>query len=162
MRLYMETTRISAERTAQEIVILLAEAGATAVLTEYGKDRKIRGLSFKLRVADREVPFSLPVRVEPVFRILQGPQRRSPKRKARLEQKDREQAERVAWRQLLRWIQAQLAMIDSGMVEAAEVFLPYVQVEPGRTLWERTIAGGQLALPPPAERGSDGRLKVVK
>lgn len=69
-------------------------------------------------------------------------------------------AERVVWRQLLRWIQSQLAMIDTGMVEATEVFMPYIQVEPGLTLWELTIAGGQLALPAAPEESS--RFKVVK
>jgi hypothetical protein len=145
----METTKISAERTAQEIGALLAEAGATAVLTEYGKDRKISGLAFKLQVGDREVPFSLPARIEPVFKYLQ--RQRSPRNRGKMEDQDKAQAERVAWRQLLRWIQAQLAMIDTGMVQPAEVFLPYVQVAPAQTLYERLTAGGHLALPPAAE-----------
>ncbi len=156
MSLYMETTKISAERTAQEIGGLLAEAGATAVLTEYGKDRKICGLAFKLRVGDREVPFSLPARSEPVFRYLQ--KRRSPIWRQKKEREDREQAERVAWRQLLRWIQAQLAMIDTGMVQASEVFLPYVQVGPTQTLYERLTAGGHLALPATAEESNVKRF----
>lgn len=158
MSLYMETTQIPAERTAQEIGTLLAQAGATAVLTEYGKDRKICGLAFKLHVRDREIPFSLPARIEPVFRYLQ--RKRSPKYRIKNENNDRQQAERVAWRQLLRWIQSQFAMIDTGMVEAAEVFMPYIQVEPGQMLWERAIAGGQLALPAGPEESS--RFKAVK
>jgi hypothetical protein len=141
----METTKISAERTAQEITGLLAEAGATAVLTEYNKDRKISGLSFKLQIGDREVPFSLPARIEPVFKYLQ--RKRSPIFRIRKEQEDRIQAERVAWRQLLRWIQAQLAMIDTGMVGAGEVFLPYLQTAPNQTLYQRLTANGRLALP---------------
>jgi hypothetical protein len=145
MNLYMATTEIPALRTSQEIGSLLVEAGATAVLTEYAKDRKISGLSFKLMVRDREVPFSLPVRVEPVFLCLQ--KQRATFHRARKEQQDREQAERVAWRQLLRWIQAQLAMIDTGMVEAGEVFLPYTQMSSGQTLYERLTVGGHLALP---------------
>jgi hypothetical protein len=145
MSLYMETTKISAERTAQEIATLLAQSGASAVLTEYSKDRKISGLAFKLFVGDREVPFSLPVRVDPVFRCLQ--RKRTATWRIKKEQEDREQGERVAWRQLLRWIQAQLALIDTGMVQTAEVFMPYVQVSPGQTLYERLTANGHLALP---------------
>lgn len=144
MSLYMETTKISAERTAQEIGALLAEAGASAVLTEYDVKKKISGFSFKLRVGLQDVPFSLPVRIDPVFRRLQSRRKRH---RYRNECEDRNQAERIAWRQLLRWIQAQWAMIDTGMVAAAEVFMPYIQVEPGRTLWERAIDGGRLALP---------------
>jgi hypothetical protein len=147
--LYMESTKISAERTAQEIGGLLAEAGATAILTEYGKDRKISGLAFKLMVKGQEVPFSLPVRIDPVFRYFQ--KKRSAMWRPKKEREDREQSERVAWRQLLRWIQAQLAMIDTGMVESAEVFLPYMQTGPKQTLYERLTIGGHLALPPAQE-----------
>lgn len=50
--------------------------------------------------------------------------------------KDRQQAERVAWRQLLRWVQAQLAMIECGMTEASEVFFPYMQMLSGNTIYE--------------------------
>lgn len=67
MALFMQTTKIPAERTAMEIGHLLSQAGATAILTEYNGDRKISGMAFRLRVGDREVPFSLPARVEPVF-----------------------------------------------------------------------------------------------
>jgi hypothetical protein len=145
MSLYMESTKITAERTAQEIGTLLAQAGATAVLTEYSKDRKICGLAFKLHIGDREVPFSLPARIDPVFQYLQ--KKRAPKWRIKKEQEDRIQSERVAWRQLLKWIQAQLSMIDTGMVAAAEVFLPYVQTAPGETLFERLTSTGRLALP---------------
>jgi hypothetical protein len=52
-----------------------------------------------------------------------------------------EQAERVAWRQLLRWVQAQLAMIDTGMVRTEEVFMPYIVVNAAtnQTLFERMV-----------------------
>jgi hypothetical protein len=159
MSLYMETTKISAERTAQEIAVLLAQSGASAVLTEYGKDRKISGLAFKLHVGDREVPFSLPVRVPPVFVCLQ--KNRSPRNRTKKGQQDLERAERVAWRQLLRWIQAQLALIDTGMVQTAEVFMPYVQVAPGQTLYERLTVTGQLCLPAAGE-GAKNRFDAVK
>ncbi len=153
MSLYMETTKISAERTAQEIGTLLAQAGATAVLTEYGKDRKICGLAFKLQIGGGEVPFSLPARIEPVFKYLQ--KQRTPMWRSKKEQEDKIQAERVAWRQLLKWIQAQLAMIDTGMVQAGEVFMPYIQIAPNKTLWEQAIAGGRLALPAMGEGESN-------
>lgn len=137
----MQTTGIPAERTAQEISYLLAQAGATAVLTEYGKDKKISGLGFRLRVRETEVPFLLPVRVNPVFKALQA--ERSPKNREKKAEEDALQAEKVAWRQLLRWIQAQLAMIDTGMVASDEVFMPYVQTSTGQTLYEKLITSGK-------------------
>lgn len=149
MSLFMETTKISAEKTAMEIQGYLIQAGASRILTEYDKSKKLTGLCFQLPVKGIDVPFSLPARIEPVFKYLQ--RKRSPMTRMRKEQDDRMQAERVAWRQLLRWIQAQLAMIDTGMVAAEEVFLPYVQTAPGETLYERLTSTGRLALPPAPE-----------
>lgn len=153
MALFMQTTKIPAERTAMEIGHLLSQAGATAILTEYNEDRKISGMAFRLRIGDREVPFSLPARFAPVFLYLQ--KLRTPAWRAKKAPEDLAQAERVAWRQLLRWIQAQLAMIDTGMVSAGEVFLPYVQTGPGETLYERLTSTGRLALPEPKKGTSE-------
>jgi hypothetical protein len=64
----------------------------------------------------------------------------------------REQAERVAWRQLLRWAQAQLAMIETGMAAAEEVFLPYLQEPSGRTVYEVFAESRFKALPAPESK----------
>ncbi|GAG18875.1 unnamed protein product, partial [marine sediment metagenome] len=57
--------------------------------------------------------------------------------KQRSGDKSEEQALRTAWRQVLRWIQAQIAMIDSEIVSTEEVFMPYLQIkENGQTLFE--------------------------
>lgn len=141
-RLYMETTRIPAERTAQEIGTLLAKSGANQVLTEYAKG-KIRGLRWTMLIDNRTVPFSMPVRTKSVFTVLQARRRSA----WNYEENDAAQAERVAWRQLLRWVQAQLAMIETGMVEAAEVFLPYIQVNEHQTLFQRMKESGMKMLP---------------
>ncbi len=143
------SVKIPAFRTAQEIGTLLAESGATAVLTEYDKDKKIKALSFKLEVKGSQVPFMLPARIEPVFLYLQ--RKKSPRNRTKKSENDLQQAERVAWRQLLRWIQAQLSMIDTGMVAAEEVFFPYIQTAPDQTLFERMTSSGRLALPPAEE-----------
>jgi len=141
----METTKISPERTASEITGLLVRAGARQLLMEYDKAGKLTGLKFVLEVRGRPVPFALPARTDAVFKYLQDRRKRI---RYGSDAEDRQQADRIAWRQLLRWVQAQIAMIEIGMVEAGEVFLPYVEVEPGVTAWQRAISGGQLALPP--------------
>lgn len=146
MTLYMETTKIPAEKTAQEIVHLLSQAGASSVLTEY-KDKKIAGLAFRIVVKGNQIPFLLPVKIEPVWKQLQ--QNRAPMNRAKNAERDREQAERVAWRQILKWIQAQLALIETDMVSVAEVFLPYAQVGPSETLYQRLESKGFQALPAP-------------
>ncbi len=53
-----------------------------------------------------------------------------------MEAKDREQAQRVAWRQLYWWLKSQLALIDLGMVETAEVMMPYMLGPDGRSFFD--------------------------
>jgi hypothetical protein len=135
--LYMETTEISAERTAGEITSLLVACGARQVAMEYGDGGKIVGMHFTLLVQGLPYPFKMPVRTEAVQKIFKARRIQTMKfRAAEFEAKDREQAERVAWRQLLRWVQAQMAMVDAGMAQAREVFAPYLLEPSGRTLFE--------------------------
>ena len=47
------------------------------------------------------------------------------------------QAKRIAWRQILRWVEAQLALVETGMVKIQEVFIPYMLMDKGKTLYEK-------------------------
>ncbi len=49
----------------------------------------------------------------------------------------REQAERVAWRILKDWLAAQMALLDIELVKFEEIFLPYIQLSGGQTVFER-------------------------
>ena len=89
----------------------------------------------------------MPARIEPVNKILR-------KRKAGyVSQKEeaslRAKPERVARRQLQRWVQAQMAMIDAGMSEAGEIFFPYMNVEAGKTVYNFFSEQGFPMLPAP-------------
>ena len=57
----------------------------------------------------------------------------------------RQQATRVAWRILKDWIEAQLALLDTGMVELEEIFLPYM-LQGDQTLYQALQAGNFKAL----------------
>jgi hypothetical protein len=144
--LFMETTEVSASKTAAEISACLIAAGASQIAMDYAKG-EVTGLRWAMPVNGRDTLFVMPTRVEPVYQILR--KRRPPYIDGNEEIRIRQKATRVAWRQLLRWVQAQTALIDVGMVKAAEVFLPYVEVAPGRTMFEAIEAGQQaLGLPP--------------
>lgn len=144
--LYMETTEIPAEKTAGEILSALVAVGATQVATDY-EAGKIKGLRWTMLVPGQgERLFAMPARIEPVYKILAARNEyASPAQKEQLQAK----ARRVAWRQLLRWVQAQLAMIDCGMTEASEVFFPYIQTPSGQTLFDAFKVGQLRALLPP-------------
>lgn len=153
--LYMETTEIPAERTAAEVSSVLVRAGATSVSVRYDRG-KVTGMSWTMRVGPTELPFRMPARIEPVYKLLLS--RRSDRypdnaTKARV----LAQAERVAWRQLLRWCQAQLAMIKVGMAQRAEVFMPYIEQPDGTTFFEY-FESKQLALPPPSDQKANPSL----
>jgi hypothetical protein len=147
--LYMESTTIEPDRTAGEITALLVSSGASSISYSYEAGR-ISGLSFIFAVGKQHIPFSLPVRTESIYNFFVA---RHPATKKRYTlsvdttNKLRIQAERVAWRQLLRWIQAQLALIETGMVHAEEVFLPYMVNSQNRTLYQEFRDSHLLAAP---------------
>ncbi len=132
MALLKYTTQIEVEKTIGEIQKLLGSHGANAILTEYGEDGDVTALSFKIKVDDNDIGFKLPSDWRPVLQILEN-DRKVP---ARL--KSRVQAVRVAWRIILAWIEAQMAIVDTKMVSVDEVFLPYALTPSGKTLYSHT------------------------
>ena len=58
----------------------------------------------------------------------------------------------MAWRQLLRWTQAQMAMIQCGMAESAEVFFAYLQSPSGFSIFQEFAEQGLRMLPPGKEK----------
>lgn len=141
--LFMETTKIRAEQTIAEITQLLVSHGATKIASSYEAGR-VSAVMFEMMIEGKPTPFKLPCRDEAVFQTLQS--RRNPGYRRRSEQLDLERAPRVAWRQLLRWTQAQIALIETGMVKLEEVFLPYLYLGGGRTLFEKVQAEQFLRL----------------
>lgn len=145
--LLMESTTIDPGRTAAEIISVLVAAGANQINQSF-EAGKITGIRWTFRIGGEDVLFDMPARIEPVFKIFR--KRRIGWVSERDEQLLRQKAERVAWRQLLRWVQAQVAMIQTGMVRAEEVFLPYL-FDPVRnqTLFESMAESRFKMLAPP-------------
>lgn len=141
---FMGTTGISADKSASEVSAMLARAGAEQVMTKYENGEAI-GLTFLMTIEGQKLGFRLPLRVEALFKVLNG--QRPTRTQDRKAETDREQANRIAWRQIVRWVEAQIAIIDTGMVHRAEVFMPYmVESERGPTMFE-AYAKRQKLLP---------------
>ena len=138
--LFMETTRIAPERTVSEIQQVLARNEARAVLLEY-EGCQIAAVSFQYVVGDQTIPFRLPCR----WQAMEGVLRQSGKR-PRYGDTFETWARRVAWRQILRWVEAQMALVETSMVKVQEVFFPYIQTRTGQTLYELQEKKGLLAL----------------
>jgi hypothetical protein len=133
------TTSVAASRSIGQIQSLLVKAGARAIMSEYGDDGTSTGLSFAIETPYGLRHFSLPVNADKVEAVLRR-QRVTPKFQGR------EHAERVAWRILKDWLEAQLAIIQTEMVTLDQVMLPYMRAQDGLTVYELVVKN-QMELP---------------
>jgi hypothetical protein len=144
------STTIPTERSIGEITSLLVRKGARSITQEYREDGTVQGVSFVLVVGGMPTRFLLPANERGVGSVMlkENPYntRRQVASPMAWEQKIRANAERVAWRILKDWVEAQMALIESGQAEAAQVFLPYATEASGRTIYELFIEGNQRRL----------------
>lgn len=125
------TTTVDSFKTVSEIEYILMKHKAKSIMKNYDGE-SITGLSFLIDTGSLQIPVRLPVRVDECLEVLKREKARGIKNiKA-----TREQAERVSWRILKDWIEAQMALLDIEMVRFEEIFLPYIDVK-GRTIYER-------------------------
>jgi hypothetical protein len=126
-------TTIASTKTVGEIQTLLARAGASRIMVEYTGGEP-SALSFELLGNG----YRLPCRAEKVLQALKAD------RNVASRYRTAEQANRVGWRILKDWTEAQLAIIQTGMVAAAEVFMPYQIMATGETLYEHWASHDRL------------------
>ena len=141
MPLLNYTTRVPAEKTVAEIMRALVGAGARQIMTVYDDAGSLAGLRWSIESRHGPLSYALPCNIEPVFAILTEDRIlvRDPATR-------RQQAARVAWRILKDWIEAQLALLSTGMVDLEEIFLPYM-LSGDRTLYQELMSRGFRALP---------------
>ena len=139
LKLLSETTEVPAEASATEIMRELVSAGALEVTTHY-RDGRIHGLHWRMPVHGTQAHFVMPARESGVYQVLASRYKTfvSEERKRELW----EQAHRIAWRHLLKWVQAQIAIVRTGVLEPGELFAGFL-VEPGssgQTLFQAFVA----------------------
>ncbi len=147
MPLLNYTTEVDVEKTLGQIQRLLSKAGAMKVMTDYDEG-VVSALSFALKVNDQIIGFKLPCDWRPVYELLYGDKTAYPdydKRAAHQKSERKIQAVRVAWRIVKDWIEAQCALIETRMVRTEEVFLPYMVLKDGKTLFDQ-MADSQFRL----------------
>ncbi|MCQ2439422.1 MAG: hypothetical protein MJ074_06645 [Oscillospiraceae bacterium] len=146
MALKNYTTTVPVEKTVSEIHISLAKHGARKIMFDYDDDGRVQAICFSILTPDGEQAVKLPANAERVREVLRQ-QKNAPKRTGGAKIDDSaEQAERVAWRIVRDWMEAQLAILETQMVEIDQVFLPYFVNRAGQTLYE-CYAAGRLLLP---------------
>ena len=144
MPLLNYTTKVDVYATLGAIQGQLVKHGAKKIMQDYDDNGHITALAFMVDTPAGPRGIRLPANVDAVHAVL-------------IRQKvkcDREQAERVAWRIVKDWVEAQMAILESEMVQMDEVFLPYMINDAGLTVFESyrknylLPGGGEAALPP--------------
>ena len=134
------TTSVSADRSIDEITKDLRGHGATAIVMTYdqAKGGVPVGITFKVDTAHGSLPFTLPIDVARIQKTLAKQRVRGAKSFA--------QCHRVGWRIVRDWVRAQMAIIETEMVELEEVFLPYLYLGKDQTLYSHMLGDGQMGL----------------
>lgn len=126
MPLLNYTTKVDVYTTLGEIQRQLVSHGAKKIVQDYDDAGRIVALLFLIDTPFGPRGIRLPANVDSVFDVLQ-------RQKVKC---DRAQAERVAWRIVKDWVEAQLAILESEMVHMDEIFLPYMVSNSGQTVFE--------------------------
>ena len=110
-------------------------AKAKQIMTEYDDDGNAIGLSFYVMTNEQPLIFKMPVDVEGVKLAMKNdPDCGNSYCKP-------EQYQRVAWRILKDWIEAQLALVEANQATVPQVFLPYA-MHGDKTVYERLSDNG--------------------
>lgn len=126
MPLLNYSTKVDVYTTLGAIQGQLVKHGAKKIMQDYDEQGHISSLSFLINTPTGFRGIRLPANVDAVQKVLA-------KQKVKC---DREQAERVAWRIIKDWVEAQMAILESEMVQMDEIFLPYMVNNDGQTLFQ--------------------------
>ena len=129
------TTKVPVDKTINDLQKILTKAKASAIMTEY-ENGQPSALSFRVAVDGHDMHFCLPVKIDGVTAAL----------KRDREYRDDAHARRVAWRIVKDWCDSQMALIDAGQAELAQIFLPYAQAPNGETFYQAVKGRGFLQL----------------
>jgi hypothetical protein len=133
------STKIEASKTMAEIQEMLGKKGAHSVSSQYEKGEPV-AIFFSVVVKNTPVNFRLPCNWLGVAKVIRED------RTISFKFKNDSQAKRTAWRIVKDWVEAQLAIIESGQAQMAEVFLPYAITSNGKTCFELMSSNPQLLL----------------
>jgi hypothetical protein len=124
-------TTVDVEKTLVDIHRMLVRSGARRISVEYDEHRQPTAVTFVIALPFGETPYRLPANTTAVYALLERQWQDGMVRRGLVTVG---QASRVGWRIVKDWLEAQLTIIDSGLVTLDQVMLPYnvVALEDGR------------------------------
>ncbi len=122
-----------AQRTSVDMIEqLLVRAKAREISKAYNDAGEVLGLKFTIESEGRLLPFLVTANIEGTLEALKT-YRKNHGAKVPLTMMH---AGRVAWRNTLEWIRAQLVRVETASAETVEVFFPYLVAPDGRTVYQ--------------------------
>jgi hypothetical protein len=121
-------TTMPLNRIMEKLSKVLVDHNASKIMIDYDSNKLPFKISFIISHEAKEIPIILPARPEKVFAYMNRQRVRT--------NVAPELAVRVAWRNILDWVEAQMALIEIDQAEMFEVFMPYLAMKDGKTLFE--------------------------
>lgn len=141
------STTISASQTAAEMQALLAQHGARRISIDYDQEAVPCAIEFTLETPHGQRSFALPAEADRMEQLLAREEAAGRlKAGSRAERTSRAQAERVAWRVMKTWLEAQLALVDAALIDMDQALFPFLKAAPDKTLFEVYRERESLAL----------------
>lgn len=119
---------------------ILSAHKAQKIMFEYNQSGRVDGMAFVLNINGQELMAKLPARVQNLAVLLYS------KALDQCSENEVQQCYQTAWANIRDWIDAQLALVDTQMVQIGEVFLPYFVRRDGLTHFEHVLQNPQLLL----------------
>jgi uncharacterized pyridoxamine 5'-phosphate oxidase family protein len=133
------TTSIDCEKSISEIQKCLVKHGANKIVTDY-ENGSPSSVTFCLVINENLIGYVLPANYSGVLKAMKN-DRKVPNSKC-----NEQQAQKVAWRIIKDWVEAQMAIVEAQMADVAEVFLPYAVTNTGQTMYNYIQGNTQLLL----------------
>lgn len=132
--LFMETTKKSPEQTISEIQILLSKFGIGQMQMRFDPNGNIESVYFTIKVADKEMPYKLPANHEALMELAKKGETKY------LKAGDENQARRVAWRQIYKWMEAQIAIVRTNQTTIHQALLGYMMIDKDQTIFDKLVS----------------------
>lgn len=133
------TTKVPVSRTMTEITEVLVKAKAQAIMSEY-EDGVVSHISFRMVTDQGILSYRLDANIDGVYAAIKADKSIEPRYKSR------EKAERIAWRIVKDWLEAQMAMVEAKLASLPQVMLPYMQTSNGQTPYQRFVNNKSVGL----------------